>query len=234
MITIGICDDDRLVISELEKTLEIIGNELQQKIEIEGFYCGEELLKYYEKGKTLDFLLLDIEFENLGGVEVGKQIRERFHNYITQIIYISSKTSYAMELFQVQPLDFLLKPVSQEALSKDIQKGMRFLCDDKVFSFKKGKEIVRVSCKEIMYCESAGRKIVIHTEQKQYEFYGKLDNVKSMLSDNFFQIHKSYIVNKNYIKKIGCSEVTMMDGSRFGISRTYKDLVKNKLVEMEF
>lgn len=55
MITVGICDDDRLIISELEKNLEIIGNELQQKIEIEGFYCGEELLKYYEKGKTLDF-----------------------------------------------------------------------------------------------------------------------------------------------------------------------------------
>ena len=63
-------------------------------------------------------MILDIELARLSGIDVGKFLREENRNFHTQIIYVSSKETYAMKLFSVQPLDFLVKPVKKEELFK--------------------------------------------------------------------------------------------------------------------
>ncbi len=79
------------------------------------FYLkGEEYLKFLAEEAPVDLLFLDIKFEDgMDGIAVGKELRADLKNEITQIVYISGLESYAMQLFQNRPMDFLLKPVKQ-------------------------------------------------------------------------------------------------------------------------
>ena len=70
------------------------------KATIEVFFDGDSLCKYLQSSPTVNLLFLDIELPKCNGVKVGKYIREELENEVTEIIYISSKTNYAMKLFQ--------------------------------------------------------------------------------------------------------------------------------------
>ena len=73
------------------------------------FYDGESLCEYLKSSSSVDLLFLDIELPKCNGVEVGKYIREKLENEETEIIYISSKTNYAMKLFLMQTDGFSCK-----------------------------------------------------------------------------------------------------------------------------
>lgn len=74
------------------------------QIDTEVFYSGETLFKTIENKDKYGLIFLDIQLLQLDGVQVGKQIRERLGNEKISIVYISSKETYAMSLFQVRPL----------------------------------------------------------------------------------------------------------------------------------
>ncbi len=112
MYRIGICDDDKELCAGLEEQIYRIAKELSVKVEVEVWYSGESILHDLENGTQLDLIFLDIELVQKNGISVGRFIRNEMEDIQTHIVYISSKQSYAMQLFKVQPLDFLIKPVS--------------------------------------------------------------------------------------------------------------------------
>ena len=95
------------------------------QIDTEVFYSGETLFKTIENKDKYGLIFLDIQLLQLDGVQVGKQIRERLGNEKISIVYISSKETYAMSLFQVRPLDFLIKPITQKTVNETIDKYIR-------------------------------------------------------------------------------------------------------------
>ena len=114
MFCIGICDDDEGLCGELEKMLYDYGKEHKIQMNIDIWYQGESLCRFLrENKKILDVLFLDIELLTTNGIEVGRFIREEQENMETAIVYISANSSYAMDLFRVQPTDFLIKPLDK-------------------------------------------------------------------------------------------------------------------------
>lgn len=63
------------------------------------------------EGACFDIVFLDIELPKISGIDIGKKIRDEMHDETTKIVYISGKDSYAMGLFDVRPLNFLIKPI---------------------------------------------------------------------------------------------------------------------------
>ena len=117
MFCIGICDDDEGLCGELEKMLYDYGKENKLQMNIDIWYQGESLCRFLrENKKILDVLFLDIELLTTNGIEVGRFIREEQENMETAIVYISANSSYAMDLFRVQPTDFLIKPLYKDIL----------------------------------------------------------------------------------------------------------------------
>ena len=114
---IGICDDEKGTCAELENMLYDYGEMQGIKIDVSVWYTGESLCSFLKKENTLDILFLDIELISTDGIKIGNFIREELENIETTIIYISSKSSYAMNLFCVQPLDFLIKPLTQKMIN---------------------------------------------------------------------------------------------------------------------
>ena len=116
MVKIGVCDDGKNFASFLESTIVEYGKARHILIDVEVWYTGEDLCKYLQYKNNIDILFLDIELVHISGIEVGDYIRNELDNRAMQIIYISGKESYALKLFQMQPLDFLVKPIEKERI----------------------------------------------------------------------------------------------------------------------
>ena len=190
MYKIGICDDDKILCAALEEQIDGLSKEMDIKVDVEVWYSGESIQNDVKKGIELDLLFLDIELVQENGIAVGKFIRSEMENMQTHIVYISSKESYAMQLFKVQPLDFLIKPISAEHIKEVLirsvkQKGSADTC----FEYQKGNSVFRVPVRNIAYFMSMDKKIILvkKDEKGKYsleEFYGKLKNIAEKLPAN--------------------------------------------------
>lgn len=226
---VAICDDEICTCKNLEEMLRKAFMSVGVSANIDVFYSGEKIVQYLKYGNTYDFIFLDIELYELNGVDVGKYIRNGQNNIETQIVFISSKTSYAMELFAVQPLDFIVKPISEKSVLNAINKGMRYLGNsDQFFSYQFQKETKRINCSDIIYFKSELRTVVIVTTSGEEVFYSRIATLKDELPDYFVQIHQSYIINLYKVKSFKINEIIMINNEHVPVSRKYKSLLRTK------
>lgn len=235
MLRIAICDDEEALCSSFEEMLLRIARESSEQFDIDVFYTGEELYKYIEAGEQFDIILLDIELKMMNGVEVGYKIRNDLQNDITQIVYISGNESYAMELFQVRPLNFLIKPVTYERMQSMMNTAMRIVNKgNQFFEYQFKHASYKVPIKDILYFESENRKINIITADEVYSFYGTIDEVfKKVKQYNFLDIHKSYLVNYNYIVKFEYRQVTLSNKRILPISQMNRKRIRAMQLQIE-
>lgn len=127
MYNIGICDDGLNTCASLEKMVLQYAEKNKLKMLTQVWYTGEELCTFLEQGGHLDILFLDIELFNLSGIEVGDFIRNRMEDRGMQIIYISGESSYAQRLFKSQPMDFLVKPITQQQIDDSLALAVKLI-----------------------------------------------------------------------------------------------------------
>lgn len=230
MYKVAICDDEFLTCQEIEKIIIENTDVLKTSFDVDVFYTGEALIEHIRCGTSYDFIILDIELTKATGIDVGKYLRDENRNFHTQIIYVSSKETYAMKLFSVQPLDFIVKPVQPEVLIRAINRGFEIIGrSEEFFTCKSGKENISISCKEILYLSSDKRVINIVCRDETIEYYGKLSDELKKLPDYFVQIHNSYIINLNALKLSSNDYVIMNNSDQISISRKYAETFRNRM-----
>jgi DNA-binding LytR/AlgR family response regulator len=177
--------------------------------------------------------MLDIELHEINGVEVGKKIRNDFNDEITQIVYISSKESYAMELFEVRPLNFLIKPINKEKVELILLKAINLLeKDSRYFEYKYNNVNFNIPTNDILYFESNGRKVNIILSDEIKSFYGKLSEVEEQLNNpDFIMIHKSYLVNFNFCIEYNYEYIKISNQEVLTISQNNRKAVREKLMQ---
>jgi DNA-binding LytR/AlgR family response regulator len=205
-----------------------------EAVRINIFHSGEEVFEFFTDGNDLDLLFLDIELKELNGVDLGVKIRVEFKNEDIQIIYISAKQNYAMDLFQVRPLNFLVKPIDLSIIGTMIEKAIELNGKNDYFSFKVGRNFHKKRIKDILYFESQGRQIKMVTVDKDIKFYDKLKNVLEVLIDyDFFSIHKSVITNYNHIINFSYDQVVMSNNEVLAISQSHRKEVRSLQLQYE-
>lgn len=230
MYRIGICDDDKALCAGLEEQIYRIAKELSVKTDVEVWYSGESILNDLRNGTQLELIFLDIELVRKDGISVGKFIRDGLEDMQTHIVYISSKQSYAMQLFKTQPLDFLIKPVSNEQLKEVLVRSLKQKrSPDIFFEYQKGSSIRRIPTKDIAYFMSMDKKIRLVTKDSEEEFYGKLKSIPEKLPVDFVMIHQSYIINQLYVSEYSYDSVKMSDGTVLSISKPYRKTTRSKI-----
>lgn len=231
MYSIGICDDGENVCTSIENMLLAWAAKRNIQIETNVWYTGEGLKNYLETGSRPDILFLDIELLRMTGIEVGNYIRNQLDDRGMQIVYISGKASYARQLFKTQPLDFLVKPISQEQVFDTMETAVRIIQRKKErFGFQQGKEHFYVPMGDILYLGSQGRKIKVVTLKATFEFYGRLKEAAKGLSEDFIVIHQSYIVNREYVFRYAYETVELTDGTILSISPAKRKQVREKIL----
>jgi len=215
---VAICDDEKRIGAELESILIEIFGKLNINYEIDVYFTGEELCAKMENGAHYNLIFLDIEFAQnaINGVEVGRLIREAHHNNMVSIVYISWEMKYSMQLFDIRPLNFLIKPLNYEKIEKIVRTYLKiaglWLGD---FTYNIGHDTFKVQIKDIIYLESVKRKLILYlADGSEIEFYGTLKEVyqEQLLKFDFLLIHASYAVNYDYIATIKYNELILANG----------------------
>ena len=230
---IAICDDEIGTCSDIENMILDYADVHAIQIETEVFYSGETLYRAIEYQCMFDMIFLDIQLLALDGVQVGRLIREQLNNEKVAIIYISSNETYAMSLFQVRPLDFLIKPVTKEKITAALDKFIRLReINKQEFYYKIGKSVHKLYLDEIRYFACNGKKINVYAHSGKSEFYGGMREVwRQVEGKGFLTIHKSYIINTAFVSIYHYDSVQMTDGTVLPISQKYRRIMKEKLTE---
>jgi len=228
VFSVFICDDDKPVVSQLEQIVISYAEKKSVKIETEVFWSCESLVKQLQTGMQPDLIFLDIEFPKMNGVELGKYIRETMQNETTAIVYISSLQAYAMQLFQIRPLDFLVKPITPQRAADTLEKAITLAGrQSRLFMYHKGHENRRVRVADILYFESRGKEIRIVTQNGEDMFYGSISTVCGPLEKSrFFCPHKSYFVNYYQVSIFTYDALTMSNGDKVPVSQPRRKIVR--------
>ncbi|WBL22206.1 LytR/AlgR family response regulator transcription factor [Zunongwangia sp. HRR-M8] len=171
---------------------------------------GLELIKKLKP----DLVFLDIQMPELTGIQLSKMIGDS-----TNIIFTTAYAQFAVEGFQVNAVDYLLKPVAFPRFIEAVEKLKRkfsseinteiLQSEDYFFVKTDGKNrFQKVKLDDILYAESIKNYVVIHTEKEQLVTYNTLKKIQQSLpEEHFIKIHKSYIVALNKIQKTDNFEV---------------------------
>lgn len=236
MYIIGICDDEKGTCGQLEEMIQQYFCQQREKAETEVFYSGSILMQYLANNNKFDLLFLDIDLITSSGIEIGKYVRNILKDEQMEIVYISSKTQYAMELFQCRPMDFLVKPLKFPEVAKVLETmKTRHGVRKKMFIYPSDKTTKRIAAESIMYCMSENKEInMVLCTGEHIRFRGKISSIIEKLPELLFiQIHKSYLINLNYVTEYSSEWVKMTDEKILGISPSKRKEVKTRFMQYE-
>lgn len=243
MLNIAVCDDDIAFSGMLETMLFAISTQEHIGVDIDVFFEGSELVNSVcREKKCYDLIFLDIEMKKMNGLEAAREIRKI--DDITLLIYVTSHKSYAIDAYEVQPFQFMVKPVNQELLYKYFRKAYeKIISGSFYFQYKYGRYTYRLLMNDIMYFSSNRRVIYIHMSDGEIKkYYDKLNNIEERLKYeklDFWRIHQSYLVNVRYIACISydeielknCKKLYISEDRRKLISELYCNYVGDKIIE---
>jgi two-component system response regulator LytT len=232
MINIGICDDESRTCRDLSVLIEDWSRDYAIPVHVQTWLSGKALCRALEDHTSLDLLFLDIEMSECNGLDAGHFIRDILCDLSIRIVFISHTPSHAPQLFDFQPLHFLIKPITSPCLNRIFQLyfrtvGSKVAC----FTFHKNNQLREYPFSDILLLVSMNRKIKVMLLKGEEEFYGKLKEVKTKLPDYFVQIHQSFIVNMNYVRYFTYETVTLYSGQVINISKPYRKSVREKLLK---
>jgi two-component system, LytTR family, response regulator len=197
----------------------------------DAFYAMESLQKF-----DVDLLFLDIHLPKMKGLDLIEVLKKP-----PKIIITSAYQEYALQGYELNVIDYLLKPIEFSRFLKAVNKieqnkeialparPVALSTERAYLFFSVGKKKVKVFLDEILYIESMKEYIRVNTKSKSVLTKFKLSEVEGLLSENnFLRIHRSFIVAKDKIEAFSATEVEL-GGKRLPIGRSYKELVLSML-----
>ena len=226
---IAICDDEQNQIEYITSLVSSWSTSEEHNCEIRTFPSAEAFLFEYEDDKAYDILLLDVEMKNITGIELAKRIRK--DNNRAEIVFITSHFEFVGEGYEVDELHYLIKPISADKLAQVLTKAAEKLSVEppSVVIACEG-ETVKLYESDILYVESFLHYIVIHTKDKEYKIKESISAFEEKLSNDFYRIHRSYIVSLKHITRISRTSVNI-GKIEFPLSRGKYDDVNRAFIE---
>ena len=179
----------------------------------------------YLQDHTVDLIFLDINLPKLSGMQLAQLLTGN-----QKIIFTTAYSSYAVDSYAVNALDYLLKPITFERFVRSVEKAAHHFGHTAVsptqsngnFFIKSGKAMIKISPSDIYYIEGLKDYVMFRTEREKHIVYKKMKELEDILDPGFKRIHHSFIVNTEHIKKIEDNHVFILD-QRLSISEKYRE-----------
>jgi len=178
-------------------------------------------------------LFLDIQMPNIKGLDFIKTLV-----YKPIIILTTAYSEYALEAYDLDAIDYLLKPIPFDRFLQAINKAVRFIesageqvAEEKSYLFvKSGYKSIKINFDDILYIEGLKEYVTIYTSETKVLKLETLKNLENVLpSKEFIRVHKSYIVNVKYVKSYFGNTLEISD-KQIPVGRAFKDIV-NKVFQ---
>ena len=186
-----------------------------------------EAFKYLQLKESVDLLFLDINMPQQSGLDFYKTLK-----HPPLVIFTTAYPQYAVEGFEVNAVDYLLKPFSFERFLKAINKVLELLKtdskDNEFIILKENKALHKVIFNDILFVEAFGDYVKVHTSTKTIVTHSTFSNMLSILPANFLRTHKSFSVNLNKMNHLSGNQITI-ENQTIPIGQTYKQSVLKTL-----
>lgn len=221
-LKIAICDDEKKDISKLQKYISQYNIKTDNNIMVSTYNSASKLLLDYNNF-SFDVVLLDIEMPNINGLDIARQLRDVDDDLF--IVFTTSYPEYMHESFEIQPFQFLIKPISQMALFnlfnniiKKINRNSKsiIIVDDE-------NEKHFISLNSILFIASMKENklhIKYQLPDKELISKGTLSEVeRKLISRGFVSPARGFIVNIKQIQSMTSTDITLKNGQKIPISR---------------
>ena len=218
-----VVDDEPLAHQVLENFIARV-----EKLEwVAGFRNAIDAYNFLAE-ESIDLIFLDIQMPQLSGINFAKNLKDA-----PQIIFTTAYRDYAVESYEVNALDYLVKPIAFDRFLKAIEKlnspenetPQQGKTDTHIY-LKADKKTFKVLVEDILYVESFKDYIVVHqTNGENITTYQSISQIeKTLNSDKFLRIHRSYLIALKHVHSFSATYVFIQD-KELPIGRTYKEQV---------
>ena len=229
MIHLAIVDDDEKSRMTMRDYAERYQEEFQEKLKITTFADGADIADEYKA--EYDIIILDIQKRFMDGMRAAELIRKMDSDVI--LIFITNMAQYALKGYEVQAMNYLLKPVTYFAFSQEIQKAVGYIRErkKKYFFIRIENGTLRLDSEDVLYLESKKHQIIIHTQKESYSTRDSMKNLEQTLSAyNFVRCNNCYLVNLAYVEGVVQNSV-IVAGDELQVSRPRKKQFMDALAD---
>lgn len=230
MWKILICDDDDTFLQNFKKSIiNVAGNKVK---EIKMFNEKDQLEFYVaDHPRENNIIIIDIRLGEDNGIQLARKVLQYQPN--SQIIFISGYDGYFLDVYDVDHVYFLRKPIEPEHLERALIRAGEKLRDLEVsmLAITNKQGVHKISFSEILYFESERRRIHLYTAEDKISFYGKLDDLMEKLDKRFMKCHNSYIVNITQVKELRDKKFYFNKSKGIPVSKTYYTDVREAFLE---
>ncbi|ADL34832.1 two component system response regulator [Butyrivibrio proteoclasticus B316] len=221
MFQLAIVEDEDSYAAQLIEYIEQYQAESGNYFKVTRFTDGDEITNGY-KGQ-FDIILMDIEMKLMDGMTAAEEIRKLDSDVI--IMFITNMTNYAIRGYQVDALDYVLKPVSYFAFSQKLGRAISRIkkTPSKIISVDMPSGVKKLEIDNIFYIESEGHNLNFYTTSGEFTIRAKMGDFEEQLSPyNFFRSNKGYLVNLKYVDGVENGSC-IIAGKNLLISRARKN-----------
>lgn len=210
--------------NDRRKLKEKIMNCCEQNVirySITEFTTKAELVEGIGKLVRPDIIFVDVDCEGNSNSQEIKRIYSLIYGRVKHIVYTTSTMDCVMDLFKVRPYDVLIKPTKMEDIERILIEIRNKLNESiKYFYYKAGKVFAKEALDDILYFKSNNRIITIFKRDSRIDFYGRMSSIYERTDGRlFWDIHRSYLVNKEHIVKLKDTRVYLDNGEYLPTSR---------------
>ncbi|MXQ48954.1 response regulator [Streptococcus pneumoniae] len=220
---------------------------LQQTNDVSQIWEGESIDDAFQLILTHqpDLLFLDIHLTDENGLDLAKRLSKVPQAPL--IVFATAYDNHAVEAFEVNALDYILKPFEQTRIQRAIDKAKQTLVlgnghSEKVtdhtsqrLAVETDERIYLIPFEDIIYCEVQGKETTVYTKTASHTSHTSLSAMEKILTaDSFMKVHRSYLINQDQIKEIQpwfnqTYQITMSNGGKVPVSRSYLKAFKERL-----
>lgn len=219
-----------IIVDDEPKAIQLIQSYLEHfnAITVVGtFRNGLKAFEFLTQNQV-DLIFLDINMPHISGISLSKMLPAGI-----QVIFTTAHSEYAVESYDVQATDYLLKPISLERFTTSMSRLLTkippaVIMPTDVLSIKSGGETFRVKPLEVCYLEKDGNYMIYHLEDRSILGRATVAEALIELPDTFIQIHKSFVVQIDKISSYDKTHVTVK-GRKIPVSPSLREQVRMRL-----
>ncbi|MCH5718860.1 LytR/AlgR family response regulator transcription factor [Niabella hibiscisoli] len=220
-----------LILDDEPLAVKLVADYARQLSELEVVYAGTQVYQAMQvlQSQPVDLVFIDIQMPELSGMEFMRHFNHRHHFIIT-----SAYLEYALNAFEFQVVDFLLKPIVfnrfKQSIEKFIQWRLNFTraAESGYLIVRADRQYHHIAFDSLLYIEALKDYIRIHTNEKAILVWENMKDILGRLpSQQFLRIHRSYIISTQQIKLIESNRIQLTNSNWLPIGETYRKIVSD-------
>ena len=229
MLRVAVVDDEQTVRAQLCDFLARYAGEKQLAIQVDPYHDGTEIAA--ASAGEYDIILLDIDMPHMEGMQAAQAIRQRDRD--TVLVFITNMAQCAIRGYEVEALDFIVKPVAYEAFCMRIARAIKRVHkrEEKTIALQTEKGLQIVPVQDILWMETAGHNLICHTKTAAWTIKSSLRHAMEMVQGaSFACCNKCYLVNLAHVEEIR-GDTVVVGGTELEVSRRQKAAFSQAVLE---